>query len=179
MRGQVQYMPCRISHLQSCHLIMKCSFEDKRQQMLHRLGDCTSYMRIHSHALLLPVLHWPWVSVAHPQRPIVFLSISVRVWSFSVCSKNTRLKKKSKNPKISKNKQKNPPNQQDLPPLAAYFAGLTGSHCVPLQATCAANQRVVVFSSAFLIVVAAKAEVWDVLENCIHALHGELNQNQG
>lgn len=96
MRGQVQYMPCRISHLQSCHLIMKCSFEDKRQQMMHRLGDRTSYMRIHSHALLLPVLHWPWVSVAHPQRPIVFLSISVRVWSFSVCSKNTRLKKNKK-----------------------------------------------------------------------------------
>lgn len=39
---QVQYLPCRISHLQSHYLIMNSSFQDKGWQVMYRLKDLTS-----------------------------------------------------------------------------------------------------------------------------------------
>lgn len=39
---QVQYLPCRISHLQLHYLIMNNSFKDKGWHMMYRLKDLTS-----------------------------------------------------------------------------------------------------------------------------------------
>lgn len=86
---------------------MKYSFEDKGQQMMHRLGGRTSYTQSHSHALLL--LGWVLRILNFPLFSSAFLWESE---AFQFVAK-IHAKKQQQQPPV----QTNQPTE-DLPPLA-------------------------------------------------------------
>lgn len=167
MRGQVQYVPCRISHLQSYHLIMKCSFEDKGQQMMHRLGGRTSYTQSHSHALLL--LGWVLRILNFPLFSSAFLWESE---AFQFVAKIHAKKQQQQQPPVKTNQP-----TEDLP----LWLTLCSSHRQPLCITssllcstpkgccfqpCLSNQCCCCQGRGL-------GSAWELFS----CLHGKLNQN--